>query len=475
MRKDTKLQRVPTSVLLFLSLLLSTTTQALSKTYNVVTDYGAVGDGVADDSFAIQLAINQAQADGGGTIYFPSGTYLLDSTHDDNFGSGITSTHLLIDRPAVKLAGDAAGSMLGSVMLANSTAASAIMIAFTSTPVPVGIIIRDLEVVRSGQLTPTLGASGIRFETLAGGNRWSRHHRIENVRLERHYDGIFVAHDPATNTALVPIDIHLQSVRTEFNYRHGCYFKVGGGRASQCSFTSNGEGIAGSGFRLERPKGGPGTMMFDSCTFTSNTENGLSAHGSALSDDEAIRDLHIVGTQIDRNSKYGLFLVNGQNVNISGSSFTANGDVGIPGVSGARLDSVIRLAMSACSVDGSGANGLTIVDCDTVSISAMTFDWNGQHAINPYNVVINGGQNISMNGLAIRSHIPPSSGPKSHGFWIQGSPENVYITGVLFSEEFGTNPGNPVKFFGPTGQSGSGQIHYWNPATDTVGVFVLPL
>lgn len=42
-----------------------------------VEDYGAVHDGVTDDRDAIQAAIDAVHAAGGGTLYFPRGTYLL--------------------------------------------------------------------------------------------------------------------------------------------------------------------------------------------------------------------------------------------------------------------------------------------------------------------------------------------------------------------------------------------------------------
>ncbi len=47
----------------------------LSDWHNVVRDFGAVGDGVADDTSAIQAAVDWTSATTRGTIYFPRGTY----------------------------------------------------------------------------------------------------------------------------------------------------------------------------------------------------------------------------------------------------------------------------------------------------------------------------------------------------------------------------------------------------------------
>jgi polygalacturonase len=55
--------------------------QASKSVYYDVRDYGAKGDGKTIDSEAINKAIDAAANAGGGTVYFPSGTYLSYSIH----------------------------------------------------------------------------------------------------------------------------------------------------------------------------------------------------------------------------------------------------------------------------------------------------------------------------------------------------------------------------------------------------------
>ena len=42
-----------------------------------VMEYGAVGNGIADDTAAVQAAIDACALAGGGVVYFPPGTYAV--------------------------------------------------------------------------------------------------------------------------------------------------------------------------------------------------------------------------------------------------------------------------------------------------------------------------------------------------------------------------------------------------------------
>jgi len=54
-----------------------------------VKDYGAVGNGVADDTAEIQAAIDSVSAAGGGTIHFPAGTYNINGATGIDLETGV--------------------------------------------------------------------------------------------------------------------------------------------------------------------------------------------------------------------------------------------------------------------------------------------------------------------------------------------------------------------------------------------------
>ncbi len=108
--------------------------EIVTAAYNVRA-YGAVGDGVTNDTAAFQDAIAAADAAGGGLVHAPAGTYLIDSIIDvPNFvsfhGDGKSETILKLTASGARLrfndfdtaGGTRGGASYGFQVDANSTA-----------------------------------------------------------------------------------------------------------------------------------------------------------------------------------------------------------------------------------------------------------------------------------------------------------------------------------------------------------------
>jgi hypothetical protein len=70
-------------------------TKANIRVYNV-EDYGAVHDGVTDDTVAIQAAINAAHAAKGGVVYIPNGIYLIAGALQTDIGGTNPNSQIYI-------------------------------------------------------------------------------------------------------------------------------------------------------------------------------------------------------------------------------------------------------------------------------------------------------------------------------------------------------------------------------------------
>lgn len=84
------------------------------RVFNVVTQFGAIGDNLFDNTTAIQNAINAANAAGGGIVYFPPGKYAIYRSADVHVlqsinMSGIHNVTLLGDgyQSQIRMVGDA--------------------------------------------------------------------------------------------------------------------------------------------------------------------------------------------------------------------------------------------------------------------------------------------------------------------------------------------------------------------------------
>ncbi len=111
--------------------------------YNVVT-YGATGDGSTDDSVAIQAALDACNTDGGGTVYFPEGTYLISDATDD--GSGVGSLKFYSNQ---HIRGDGFGSIVkiaGTADGAVYTGMSKMSVFLSSSSSVTDVIFSDLQI-----------------------------------------------------------------------------------------------------------------------------------------------------------------------------------------------------------------------------------------------------------------------------------------------------------------------------------------
>lgn len=109
------------------------TTTKVSKGELVINvkDYGAVGDGIADDTTKIQAAIDAAINLGVGIVYLPKGKYLILSTLNINgvvtlMGAGRWVTQIVTDSPnlnmiSVSIVQEVSGMVIQDLMVYNRT------------------------------------------------------------------------------------------------------------------------------------------------------------------------------------------------------------------------------------------------------------------------------------------------------------------------------------------------------------------
>ncbi len=111
------------------------TDKTVPSSYFQVTAYGALGNGVHDDRPAIQAAMDAVIAAGGGTVYFPSGTYLLSTSTTASsvltetnwtpftmnlIGSGATLTTSLVNVSMFNIIGKLQNSLISGLTFVNT-------------------------------------------------------------------------------------------------------------------------------------------------------------------------------------------------------------------------------------------------------------------------------------------------------------------------------------------------------------------
>ena len=118
--------------------------------------YGAVGNGVANDTSAIQAALDAAQTAGGGTVYFPKGTYLVSSA---------LTVHAL-----VSLQGDGPGA---SIIQSSGGSSTSILVFSVSATYPAfirGLQLKYVSSISTGNIVQAHSGNIIRIDDCYIGN-----------------------------------------------------------------------------------------------------------------------------------------------------------------------------------------------------------------------------------------------------------------------------------------------------------------
>lgn len=95
----------------------------LTQAYNV-RQYGAAGDGVTDDSAAIQKALTACRVAGGGTVHVPAGTYIIgeilqigSNTHLKGDGKGVSTIRVIDNMDPLPIGPSPQGPLAGITAL----------------------------------------------------------------------------------------------------------------------------------------------------------------------------------------------------------------------------------------------------------------------------------------------------------------------------------------------------------------------
>ena len=134
------------------------TAQAKMRDIVSVKDFGAVGDGVTDDTVAIQAAINSAVSTGNANIFVPAGTYVISSTINISNMRGVTFHGIGWGLDASKFA-----IATGTASVLNYTSATGSLLAIDSCA---GLQVTNLvfmytNAAYSGELVTTDNTAGL--------------------------------------------------------------------------------------------------------------------------------------------------------------------------------------------------------------------------------------------------------------------------------------------------------------------------
>jgi hypothetical protein len=230
-----------------------------------VKSYGATGDGVADDTTAIQSAITAANTVGGGTVSVPAGTYLIGAIT-------LQSNMTLLLEPGCTL------------LAAADLGATERLINFADGATQVSVIGYGSTITMAGQYTADEQRHGIDIRLSA-----SRIHIAGVKVMECGGDGLYIT-EPADG---VVKEVSVVDCWFDKNRRNGV--SITGGTdiwLDKCTITDTGRGDSGGtapqvGIDIE-PTAGRACkgIRVTNCDINNNTSGGIIGSVATLSDAE---------------------------------------------------------------------------------------------------------------------------------------------------------------------------------------------
>lgn len=406
-----------------------------------VLDFGAVGDGIADDTSAIQAALTASDA-----VYFPSGTYLISDTlkyKTDNylFGDGDSSV-IKLGAALTKNMFYPAGTITGAVSFDN-------------------VVFKDLCLDHNFTGAVSFASTIMTIVALS-----VKHFTVENVQFKNPMaDCIYVSKTYGSDSStVIPYDL-----------------KIVNNRFSGTNINRNGISVItgeeilidGNHFYQITKADMPGPIDLEPNTtsqtiynvcISNNTFNGCRGGvttyitGTTYSDVNSIRNISIIGNNFYNqyaispyvpNVQQYIAVYNASNVTVQGNNLYSPKDLGIVLGNSAYINCSNNNIVNAYYI-GIDIKDIADSKVDNNTITVLNDTANGSACIG-INVDTNGlivGDNQSfVNGsLANNTIIGVAGTPASNaGLIMQGNVYNVQITGIISGFKTGVYFGTAVS------------------------------